>query len=101
MAISDIALLKELPAKLQKNINAYVGCVGGAILVDKYKKIVEASGLKDVKVTIKGSSSCIDPNTKDPIGRALPDGLGKESSLEGSVVSIYIEAYKTDRKSVV
>jgi len=94
IAISDIALKKELPKKIQESIEAYVGCVGGAILVDEYKEIVEASGLKDVRVTVKGSSACIDPNTKDPIGRAILDGLGKNESLEGYVVSVYVEGQK-------
>jgi SAM-dependent methyltransferase len=44
IAISDIALLKELPEKIRESIEAYVGCVGGAILVKDYKKIVRASG---------------------------------------------------------
>jgi len=94
IAISDIALLKELPKKIQKSIEAYVGCVGGAMLVDEYKRIVEVSGLKEVKLTIKGSSACINPNTKDPIGRAILDDLGKNKSLEGYVVSIYVKGHK-------
>lgn len=94
IAISDIALLKELPKRIQESIEAYVGCVGGAMLIDEYKKIVEASGLNDVKITVKGSSACIYPNTKDPIGRAILDGLGKNESLGGYVVSIYVEGHK-------
>ncbi len=94
VAISDIALLGELPKKIKESINAYVSCVSGAILIDEYKKIVEASGLKDVKVTAKSSSACIDSDTKDPIGRAVLDTLGKNESLEGSIVSIYIEGHK-------
>ncbi len=86
IVISDIALLKELPKRIQESIEAYVGCVGGAILIDKYKKIVEASGLKNVKITVKGSSACIDSNTKDPIG--------KGESLEEDVVSVYVEGHK-------
>jgi len=94
IAISDIALIKELPEKIRKNIDVYVGCVGGAILVEEYKKIVEISGLKDVKITIKGTSACIDSNTKDPIDEAILDGLGKNESLEDYVVSIYAEGVK-------
>lgn len=94
VAISDIAILKELPERIRESIKAYVGCVGGAILVDEYKKIVEASGLKNTKVTIKESSACIDSNTKDPIGRAILDKLGEGESLEGYVVSVYVEGYK-------
>ena len=94
IAISDIGLLKELPEKIRENIVAYVGCVGGAILINEYKKLVEASTLKEVSLTIKGSSACIDANTKDPIGGAILDGLGDNKSLEGYVVSVYVEGYK-------
>lgn len=94
IAISDIALLKDLPKKVKESIEAYVGCVGGAILIGKYKRIVEASMLKDVRITVKGSSACIDPNTKDPIGRAVLDSLEENKSLEGYVVSVYVEGYK-------
>ena len=94
IAISDIALLKELPKGIQESIEAYVGCVGGAMTVDEYKRIVEASGLSEARITIKGSSACIDTNTKDPIGRAILDGLGENESLEGYVVSIYVEGCK-------
>lgn len=91
VAISDIALKKKLPAKVQESIDAYVGCVSGAVLIDEYKKVVESSRLKDVKITVKGVSSCIDPDTKDPVGRAILDGLGDNESFEGYVVSVYVE----------
>jgi SAM-dependent methyltransferase len=94
IAISDIALLKELPGKIRESMEAYVGCVGGAILIDDYKKIVEAALLKDVRVTVKESSDCINLNTEDPIGRAILDGLGDIKALEGYVVSVYVEGYK-------
>ncbi|NIO10986.1 MAG: methyltransferase domain-containing protein, partial [Deltaproteobacteria bacterium] len=45
VAISDIALLKELPKRVRENVEAYAGCVAGAVLVDEYKKLVEISGL--------------------------------------------------------
>lgn len=94
IAISDIALIKELPEKIRESIEAYVGCVGGAILIDEYRRIVEASGLKSVKITIKDISSCIDPNTKDPIGRAILDSLGENESLEEYVASVYVRGRK-------
>lgn len=94
IAISDTALTKELPRKIRESIEAYVDCVGGAILIDEYRRIVEASGLKSVKITIKDTSSCVDPNTKDPIGRAILDGLGKGESLEEYVASIYVRGRK-------
>ncbi len=94
IAISDMALLKELPKKIRDSIDAYVGCVSGAVLIEEYKRIVEASGLKDVKITINGASSCIDPDTKDPIGRAVLDNIGENESLDSYVVSANVEGRK-------
>jgi len=94
VAISDVALLKELPEKTRISLEAYVGCVAGAMLIDKYKEVVEASGVKDVKVTIQGSSICLDPDTKDPIGRAKLDSLEEGQSLHDYVVSACIEGTK-------
>jgi len=94
IAISDIALTEELPEKIRQSVEAYVGCIGGAMLVDDYKKIVEAAGFQDVKITIKGTSSCIDPDTKDPLGRALLDSLGGNESIIERVVNVYVEGHK-------
>jgi SAM-dependent methyltransferase len=91
IAISDIALKKKLPRTIQKSVEAYVGCVGGAVLVDDYKKIAQSAGFKNVKITVKGTSACIDPDTKDPIGRAILDSLKKGESLDDYVVSVYVE----------
>jgi len=94
VAISDIALSRTLPEKVRDSIAAYVGCISGAVLIDEYKKVVESSGLKDVRIISKGKSACIDPDTKDPVGRAILDSLGDGESLEDYVVSIYIEGRK-------
>jgi hypothetical protein len=55
---------------------------------------VESAGLKGVKITVKGNSSCIAPDTKDPIARAALDALGENESLDDYVVSVYIEGHK-------
>lgn len=93
IAISDIALLKELPKKIQQSVESYVSCVAGAIPIDEYEKIARTSGLKDVQVTVKGNSACILPDTKDPLGRAIIDSLS-EDSLDDYVASVYVQGHK-------
>jgi len=94
VAISDIALRKELPLNVRESIEAYIGCVGGAVLIEEYRKLAAASGLKDVKITIKGESSCIKPDTKDPIGSSILKGLGDAGPLADYVTSVYVEGRK-------
>jgi hypothetical protein len=62
--------------------------------VDEYRRLVEDSGLKGVKVTVKDGSSCIGADTKDPLGRALLDILDEGQSLGDYVASVYVEGYK-------
>ncbi len=90
IAISDIALKKELPTQIKDGVATYVGCVSGAILLDEYLEIVKSAGFKNVKVTSKGSSSCIAPDTKDPMGKAILSGLDKNESLEDFVMTAVI-----------
>ncbi len=43
LAVSDIALKKELPAEVSSDLLAYVGCIAGAILIDDYRRgLIEA-----------------------------------------------------------
>jgi len=48
--ISDMALLKELPAALKGNIAAYVGCVAGATTREEYLATVAAAGFEEVEI---------------------------------------------------
>ena len=92
VSISDMALFKALPRKVRENITAYVGCVSGALLISEYKKLLQKAGLKGVKVTVKGSSDCVTPDTQDPMGRMLRDACG--DSLNRYVASVYVEGHK-------
>jgi ubiquinone/menaquinone biosynthesis C-methylase UbiE len=94
-AISDSVLKKELPRNVLDDIEAYTGCVAGAMLAGEYKRIAEASGLKDVKITPRVGSACSTaPDTKDTTARAVPDDLKEDESLDDYVFSAYIEGHK-------
>src|SRR6185436_19431085 len=44
LAVSDIALKKELPPEIGNDLLAYVGCVAGAILIEDYRNWLAAAG---------------------------------------------------------
>lgn len=93
IAISDLALLKELPAKIRNDIDAYTGCIGGAILLDDYKRYVEEAGFKNARFTVKRLSD-FDADSREVIERSV-DQLPPESrALTEYVVSVYIEGTK-------
>jgi arsenite methyltransferase len=94
VSISDMALLKELPEKVRQSVEAYVGCVAGALQVDDYKRLVNESGLTGITVTVSSSSPCTGTDTQDPIGKAMIDQLPKGKSLQDYAVSVLVEGYK-------
>lgn len=50
LAVSDIALKRELPAELENDLMAYVGCISGAISIDDYKNGLSKAGFLGVEV---------------------------------------------------
>lgn len=55
VALSDIALKQELPREVKQSVEAYVGCISGAILIDEYRSLLEQAGFASVVVTNTGS----------------------------------------------
>lgn len=49
-AVSDIVLLRELPKKIANDVNAYVGCVAGASLLNEYILMAVEAGLVELSV---------------------------------------------------
>jgi SAM-dependent methyltransferase len=93
--VSDIALLKELPAALKGNIAAYVGCVAGATTREEYLATVAAVGFKDVEivneVNVKGLYN------EATISFGLTEDEITEEQLreaEDSMISMQIQAFK-------
>ncbi|MGD0540494.1 MAG: arsenite methyltransferase [Tepidisphaeraceae bacterium] len=72
VAVSDIALKKELPPVLAKDVAAYVGCIAGAISIDDFRQGLRAAGFEAVHVVdsgadlnayanVEGQSACCSP----------------------------------------
>ncbi|MGA8743163.1 MAG: arsenite methyltransferase [Terracidiphilus sp.] len=55
LAVSDIALKRELPEAVAKSVAAYVGCIAGAILIDDYRNGLLAAGFEHVEIVGSGA----------------------------------------------
>ncbi|MFO0969459.1 MAG: arsenite methyltransferase [Gemmataceae bacterium] len=55
LAVSDVALKKELPAELKADVGAYIGCIAGAILIEEYRRGLMAAGFAAVEVVDSGA----------------------------------------------
>ena len=97
LLISDIVLRKELPGPIKQSIEAYVGCVSGALLKTKYLDVINEAGFEKVKVLNK-TVFPVEFLITDPNVKALIDNSGitvKElKNLGSSVLSIKVYGAK-------
>jgi arsenite methyltransferase len=92
--ISDLVLLKELPEFIRESVQAYVGCIAGALLKDKYLEIVNRSGFQDVNIiTEKGYPIYALLETSEAKVIVEKTG-GKALEYANSVVSITLTGFK-------
>jgi SAM-dependent methyltransferase len=91
MIMSDIVLTGKLPSWIKNNVNAYVGCIAGAVQMDDYLKMIKDAGLSNPAILQKSDSSCCDSN--DPIAKLADKAIkGIGAALE--IVSITVAAGK-------
>ena len=55
VAVSDIALKKDLPSEIANDVAAYTGCIAGAILITDYKQGLLDAGFSKVEVVDSGA----------------------------------------------
>ncbi|MHA2293591.1 MAG: arsenite methyltransferase [Candidatus Hodarchaeales archaeon] len=79
--ISDIVLLKKLPDHLAKSVEAYTGCVSGAVSKEKYLNIIKNAGFSRVDIV---------KEVKYPVELVDIDA----SEYEDAIASIGVQAVK-------
>ncbi len=97
LMVSDIVLTKELPKNVLDSIEAYVGCISGALLKGKYLDTIKKAGFRDVEVRDEKTFS-LELFVNDPTARAIIDKLDitekDVKDFENTVLSISVEARK-------
>ena len=97
LMVSDIVLLKELPDFIKDSIEAYIGCISGAIMKDEYLKAIEEAGFHEVKI-IGEANFPIDCIVNDPTAKAIIDKLNLSTGIienfASAVISIKVQAIK-------
>jgi SAM-dependent methyltransferase len=59
LAISDIVALREIPAAVRNDLEAYAGCVSGAALIAEVEGMLRAAGFQNVRVDLKTNSDAL------------------------------------------
>jgi arsenite methyltransferase len=97
LMVSDIVLLKELPESIQKNVEAYAGCISGAEIKDKYLELIRKAGFQEVKILQEKiyplEFIVSETETKEAIS-CMGIALEEAKEAANSVASISVSAVK-------
>jgi len=76
--ISDLVTEGELPEEIRKNLDAWAGCIAGALEKREYIKTIRRAGFRDVNIV--SQNTFYEP--------------GLDDTLVGKITSVKIRAHK-------
>jgi arsenite methyltransferase len=98
LMVSDIVVTQELPDFIKNSLEAYVGCIAGAIMKEEYLQAIKDAGFHEVRI-VDEQSFPLDSIANDPFTKAIIDKMNvPQESLEeigNSVLSIKVEGKKS------
>ncbi|MDD5746276.1 MAG: arsenite methyltransferase [Candidatus Omnitrophica bacterium] len=97
LMVSDLVLVKELPQIIKESVEAYVGCLAGAVKKDEYLRCITEAGFQDVTV-ISQSIYPIDAMANDITAQVVSNNSRINyqdlKNTEAAVASIKVSAQK-------
>ncbi len=104
LMVSDIVWLKEVPDFVKDSIDAYVGCLGGAIRKDEYLGAIKKAGFQEAEI-ISETKFPVEFLTSDPAAEKIMETLKipfeKIKEIADTIVSIKVSAKKVAGQETV
>lgn len=94
VAVSDVALIKPLPAEALKMVESLVGCIAGAVLVEETERMARDAGLTDVTLVSRSKYIEAMTNWEDPLYQKIMELLPAGTKPVDYVTSLEITAIK-------
>ncbi len=92
VAVSDLALLRPLPDAVRADLEALIGCIAGAALIDETRSQMAAAGLADIQVVSKPQYVAALTDWNDPLYRKIAESLPPGTAVADFITSADITA---------
>jgi ubiquinone/menaquinone biosynthesis C-methylase UbiE len=92
VAVSDLALVRPLPAAIKDDVEALVGCVAGAVLVEETRAMMRAAGFAEITLTAKPEYVDAMTSWEDPLYRRIVAQLPAGATTSDYVTSLDVVA---------
>ena len=92
-AVSDVVVQGTMPAAMRRDMEAWVGCVAGALEEGEYRRLLAAAGLAEIYVEV---TRTYDPRQLgESVGRQVPAAVFEQFEASGGkVVAAFVRARK-------
>jgi len=94
VAVSDLALLRRLPEAVRGDVEALVGCIAGASLVEDIGRMAQEAGLVDIRLHSKPGYIEAMTDWQDPLYQRIVGQLPAGTSAADYITSLDISARK-------
>lgn len=98
VAVSDLALLKPLPAPVVEMVEALVGCIAGAVLMGETESMAREAGLTEIRLNPKKGYVAAMTDWKNPLYQKIIGHLPAGSGPEDYITSLEVTAVKPVQK---
>jgi len=99
LLVSDIVLLQELPESIKSSVEAYVGCLSGAMMKEQYIECIAEAGFRNIDI-VDEKFFPVEFMANDPTGCAVMEKQAispdEAKSVANSVLSVKVHAVKPD-----
>jgi SAM-dependent methyltransferase len=97
--ISDLVLTRDLPEPVRSSLEAYAGCIGGAVPLPEYFRIMESAGFRDLRV-VEEKAFDIASEDRESFGKWFADAfripLDVVRDAAGSIASVSLYGRKPE-----
>ena len=94
VAVSDLALVRPLPEAVRNDLEALVGCVAGAVLIEETRSQAEAAGFRGIELRPKPEYVDAMTSWEDPLYRRILAALPPGTRPSDFVVSLDVTAVR-------
>jgi arsenite methyltransferase len=95
VSVSDLALRRPLPDGVADMVEALVGCVAGAVLIDETRAMARNAGLDDLEIEEKPGYVEAMTEWNDPLFKKIVDNLPEGTGPGDFIVSTNLTARKS------
>ena len=94
VAVSDVALLRPLPEAIRASMEALIGCIAGAVLVEETARMARDAGLENIRLEPRPAYVEAMTRGDDPLYARIAKALPPGASAADFITSLSVSATK-------